>query len=617
MRAWDTYVLLGYGGIQPGIKVFDPLSMQVVDDCSMTSGNSVYSLCRTHSGFMIGTRTGRAWQVLDPPEDLIGNMHTDQFQSIPHGPSGILGLCLLPDERMALANDSGGCWVIDPRQQPAHRCLLITGQEVVCSLAPMGDERIFGLTRKGKGLMWDTTSGELLFSKKLAELSDLVSEINCARWSDSLIFPTQDGSLGVFHPVRASFEVKQGHRGNWYHAMPFQSSLLTFGFQDRQVISWGIGLESKIHSCDTPKGIICGCLLSQSPLQALLVQSSGRAGVYECSEGKWRCMSELPGESYRCCLGHDLDALTLSSVLISKKKAVKLANRIKQSDVNDQEKEGLHQELRALGYEHVSLGVRIQTSENDIPSALRSSLKLVEVLGEQNRMTSAVSQSHISLLFRAYCFHTAHEFLQSQDKLKDQRATESQIDQLKSWKNAIESTSTILYENPVTFPDFLECAEISGEPLMGYWLIQTLKAWEIDLGGRGESREVSNLICEALKQGGSININGRDAMVSICKEGFNESSVLVMNANQTSEINGLELCLKMLPQATGWMIQPMVIFSLQSSERSSPKSYSTLVSAYQSLITRKDRTYGMGPLLNHVIHQLRQLASQPKTDFVI
>jgi hypothetical protein len=277
----------------------------LADVASLGQGESVYSvdLWTQTETVALGTRSGKAGMLLPLTAREGGDIHASREYE---GKASILSVCLVSATTLAIADAAGGQFLWHA-EQGGRVDRLAGGGAIVYALFHPDNRRIAGLSVSGELFTWDLLTRELIDTVRVPKPPGRAALVRPQYWrhEDLWVWPSRSGVLVYYYNTQRTAEAICGHRGDFYAVTACGPELITVGANDRRLKRWRRGCRRPVGECEVSEPVISAVAWGGHRGQILLINESGRAGLYRWSNEKLALVKVLPGEDYRVAFGPD------------------------------------------------------------------------------------------------------------------------------------------------------------------------------------------------------------------------------------------------------------------------------------------------------------------------
>ena len=546
-------LILGKGGSAPGIDLISIDSTDIICSRKPEKGQSVYAVDMDIENNLaaIGTRCGSI-EILTLPEDgITGGFGTgiSLFQG-----SGILSLCIADKNRLFSSDTTGGCflWRLDSKNNEPQR--LESGGGVICSLLKVNDSTVTGLSASGKLLFWDIRSGALTNSIDCPVPSAKSALINLCHWpaKKSLLYPASDGRLVVLNLEDNLVKSFNTHNGLFFTVIADNSYCYTIGTEDRLVKRYSAPDGSCQGIFKLSENIISGQLLDEQEQKFLLVDITGRAGVYTIEADSFVLTDRLDGNCYRT-----VAAPCANFRWISKAAAIQteIENKITNGDLEGIEV--LYQQLDGLGFDLTGLALKISQAKNsnDIASLLDVLRKLVQILPQDNEYGIEYQRLYADTLKGTWHLGEALDIYQ---KLLVEKNITFESEWLNSAAEAVKTRNSVI-ETDIALEILIKTASIIDKPFTGLWFISckdSLPAENLDgqiLAGKYEQIRADN---------SPNNLPSAQIIKPywITQQSVTRTELVIFRNPDNSDLTSLCYAIRIDRKETGCSFTPVILF---------------------------------------------------------
>lgn len=402
-------VYIGQGAASPGILAWEWPSKRLTRLLDMPAGHSIYAIHADKGQCVIaGTKGGLL--CLPRTQHCAAPETGRDVATLFHG-APILAISAIDDIHVAVSDAHGGCYVWSTtggtRPEP-----LPTGGLLICALLKLDDSTLLGLASDGGLLCWQLSTGQLLAKIPTPAPPAISALVSLTWWSSAglVVFPGRSGELVQWRPPWRKPRLCAGHSQEWYALVLLEKDLVTIGLHDKQVIRWNSRTRRPQHLCETPFAVTSAALVGACPVQIVAITRGGGAYVCDFIESSFRPRERIAAADCRIVIGPGWEQLRTSQLGRERTEARQLSWAIlaKSTSGQVQETEALHDRLEAIGYRHVSLGLRaVQARDRqDFVGELRAYAQMAVTLP----LHAVPPESHaryVDLLERAWMYEEA------------------------------------------------------------------------------------------------------------------------------------------------------------------------------------------------------------------
>ena len=412
-------ILLGRGGPQPGLSMYDCDSGRTDPAHNLNTGHSVYaiSISLDGSGYAFGTRGGHIFWCRSAPDSPDDEAMSEY--KIEQGVS-LLSVCLMDATTLAASDKAGRC-LVWRYNEPAPRYLK-TNNEIICALLRPDQQHLLGLSTSGQLYCWEQGTWQLVSVVEGAPPPKNCAVASLVYWpeAESVLWPCAGGYLGCCNLSTREVTHLRMHDGDFYAVAVLEKSLLTAGRSDGQLKCWRAGSDTPLWVHSVGQGPVSMAAWAGPELRVMIIKESGSVELHTYSEGSLQFDGILPGTDYRSVVGPGAGRI---QAMFACKKAAQVEEIAQQitAKIDDQDFEGLeplHTQLVDLGYRHVSLALRAQQyrADEDIVAELKTYRQLIEYVGADHSVPERSLQRYAHLLEQVWQLdmaQTVHAQLQT------------------------------------------------------------------------------------------------------------------------------------------------------------------------------------------------------------
>jgi hypothetical protein len=397
--------LLGAGGHSPGLVGYDVLNDRTEQPLSLQESQSVYALARSSDSkcVAVGTRGGDIY-VLDQQVSMEGALDVQPVSPIHNLSTPILSVAFLDSKTLAVTDTAGRCGVLN-LDNPTAVHWLQTGQRVICALFRLDSKHLAGLSLSGELLKWDCSSGGIVNVMSTPALPEIGALVRPVYWpaKESWVWPGKDGLLVLYCWQQQKTSAIRAHRGEVYAVTVRHEELLSIGRTDASLKRWQAGSIKPTAKTEVPSGVVAAtCWAREKEAFLLLVDDTGKAGLFSLSENRLELCRWLPGGSYRAVLAPDIQAyeslLLQQRNLQAQELAQEIQDHIFQGKAN--EVDHLYAQLTEMGYEHIACALQAEAArqDQDLVAELKAYTKLAQILPLNQPESASTLQRYARLL---------------------------------------------------------------------------------------------------------------------------------------------------------------------------------------------------------------------------
>jgi len=395
-------ILLGTGGDTPGLEAYGAISERCEKLLSLPKDQSVYVVGVSPGGNIIaaGTKSGDVYWLAhrqaDPENQSDSVLHLD------HG-APILSLCFVDTSTLAVADTLGRCllWQLGADTQPME---LPTGRRVICTLFQPDSMHLAGLSLCGKLLIWNLPENKLVRALEVPiPPNDLIALVRPVHWKAAgiWVWPGQHGAVVFFNWRRNEVHTLCAHTDNVYVSLVCNDELLTIS-KEGTLKRWRAGSNEPVGSYEAPKGVISAAIWGEQQLQMVLINDSGKAGIYSWDGNRFNFITWLSDHGYRVAAGPDAEqfnsALRRQRMMQANDLAARAKDKIGQHAWA--ELAPFYQQLDELGFGHVTWGLRGQEArvKNDMVAELTAYHELFQIIPPERSESRSFLARYAELL---------------------------------------------------------------------------------------------------------------------------------------------------------------------------------------------------------------------------
>ena len=557
-------VLLGTGGPSPGLWASDETGRGLVEVLRLEHGHSVYAAdMDQEAGWLAaGTRGGRLHVLpigTEPDSEA-----TCDARVLVQG-AAVLSVCLLGASHLAATDTAGRCLLWSPDAEPMRPRVMPCAGAGVCSLSRIGDDRLAGLSQDGQLLIWHWSDAQLIHEAQLPAPPDKGALVHLVSWQDPerLAYPTIDGHLATYDLRTHDLATWPAHREGFSVAMASGEELLTVGRHDGQLKFWHSGEQTPVRSIPAPTDIIAGAVLTDHPLQMVLITAQGAAGLYGLGQGGLQLLRTVEGGAYRTAIGQrfNVRAAHQEQHRIAEAKSIQqmIQDGVDRNEVDDLD--GRHARLVALGFEEVSLALRARQAakQEDLAAELSARCRLAGLLPDDDQRAVRSLERYAGLLLKTWQLGEAHRV---HVRLASLGHEPTEFDRVAEQAEALQSDDWAIAAD-VPIPVMIEAATAIGECFAGRWQAQRFKPVsfeEGDLRARTLAAAYEQLRTAQNRQ--DLPAARATALQWIGRESVETLDVVHFEARAAEPSPQLQLILQLVRNATQSVVVPVALFGV-------------------------------------------------------
>ncbi|MGB2987959.1 MAG: hypothetical protein WBE26_18985, partial [Phycisphaerae bacterium] len=190
--------LLGGGRAQPGLWILRPGDGEPTLIANLELGQSVYAIdVDPDAGLIVlGTRSGSI-KILPVREASAGPGQQDHVTLPQNAP--LLAVCFAGKDRVVGADAAGRCLLWNPLDRSNGATPLEVKGGAVCSVLPLTQDSVIGLSIDGKLLIWDMLTGTLSRVIDAHKPCKKHALVRLHYWAarNAVVYPANGGGLAV------------------------------------------------------------------------------------------------------------------------------------------------------------------------------------------------------------------------------------------------------------------------------------------------------------------------------------------------------------------------------------------------------------------------------------
>jgi len=280
-------LILGTGGPQPLAGLLGCDNPDIQHLLELDQGYSIYALAIDSGRNLIAAGTRGGTIELLTLNGEIESLRLRKTLSLRQGPP-VLSVCFVENSQIASSDMAGGCFLWQPLDKPNNPRQLDTAGGCVCSLLHISKKQLMGLCSDGRLLLWDIISGKITQTINAAEPPNKLALVKLSYWPrhNAVIYPGKDGQLAFYELDSSKFQTHKAHAGEFFTCALSEDTLYTVGIDDCLMKAWRDPGQSNPLQYHVPPGVVAAEVFWESPLQFVLVDQNGQAGIYEIQSDK-------------------------------------------------------------------------------------------------------------------------------------------------------------------------------------------------------------------------------------------------------------------------------------------------------------------------------------------
>ena len=607
-----TDFLLGRGGINPGIDVYRPTTGGTEQILSLESGQSVYALSISADNRIVaaGTKRGEIYLLRTDGQvtsDKI-SYKIDQFALS----SPVLSLCFVNANILATADTAGTCilWRLDKSE--SYR--LANDGKVICSLFCADARHLAGLSVSGELVIWDWTTTSTVDELKVPIPPESASLVKCICLPDTDIWawPGRGGLMVLYDRGQNQIRTVEAHEGDFWAMAVCNRRLLTVGRTDSCLKSWTAGLLEPTDVYQAPFGIISAAILDTDSFKMLLVDDTGRAGLYRCNESKLELVKYPGGKDCRVVLGPDPEKV---KVMAEQRKAARA--RTLAIEITDRigkglcgELESLYQELTELGYGHVTLSLRAgeAKAKDDLAGEIVACHKLAKIVSYDQPQTEVSLARYAGLLESIWQPQMATGiYKRLQKQYPDNNIYKDHLHRLTKYVKAIKKDQCVI-ETDIPISILAKATAAADSHLCGRYLLKADPVYNCRV-----HISPSELLCKFDQIRRSIAQLPTASQIDICwlsKEKIDRAATFLVSCNIVSRFGNLEFGIKFLNAGLQTLLVPVIILNTDIKNNTATAYSQDFYGSLADIDNNLPQSGWLQMVKNAVYYAIRQLISR-------
>ena len=478
MTSWESRVLLGCGGTQPGVSSVAPDTGSATELLRLSPGSSVYSIDRTEHTLAVGTKSGQLCLVKTDDANVPPDCDASTGLTPPRRPA-IVSACLMDDSTVVVADTSGACllWAGDaPGTVPLE---LDADGRLVVSLLRITQGQVAGLCTDGQLIVWDTVTGDRTVDLSCPAPGPRGALVCLVQWTHAgaLLYPAADGSLVSYQLDDGQLQAIPAHDGECYVVLPWLSQLVTVGMSDDQLRIWSSDWQHHRFDLPIPYGAVSGAILDLDLTGVLLISERGECRTFQIEEDTITPKLRVSGNGYRVAMGPNPQHLVAQQAQARSHRVSDLVTEVLSimDSGKAQPMDPLHGDLCALGYPHVSCALRAEQANRsgDLLAELHAWHAMGDIVDSTDPRVSRSLVPWAQALATAWLMPKAAD-LCARIPIPDPHSHDAaMMEHIHACADAMSQHTWIACPD-MDIPLLIHAAEVTATPFTGTWVVRQL-----------------------------------------------------------------------------------------------------------------------------------------------
>lgn len=475
---WQSNTIFIGGGINnPGVVALNVDTNDTRKLLDLPLLNSVYAmdLDLINNKLAIGTKGGLVY-ILSVESREITEKDSLAYKLV-QGAS-VLSACWVGESYLAVSDTAGRCllWHTNIDKSPK---VLGTFEDVICSLLNIDENILAGLSSKGRLYFWEAFEGKLIKTLNVPGPPSISGLVKLVYWQEeySIVFPNSMGRLTLFDLKKDTAKSINAHKGDFYAISTYGDRLLTIGMQDRRLKIWSKGYNESDCEIIAPEGVVSLAVAGERHQKLLIVDTKGKASVYQIKNDKLHFLSHLPGRDYRVVISPDPEKLQRFIFQKKESEARQITSEIQANtgQLDDNTIKKLHTRLVELGYEHLSLEIRTEHAykNKDIIGSLKYAFSLMKLLPQKEVFACNSMERYAALLERTWHISEADAVCKSISNIDPDYPFVMQTNYIE-WVGNIIRDNYWMIDPDIPIHQIIESATIIEKQFYGRYVIRKL-----------------------------------------------------------------------------------------------------------------------------------------------
>jgi hypothetical protein len=295
--------------------------------------------------------------------------------------------------------------------------------------------------------------------------------------------------------------------------------------------------------------------------------------VFALEANRLQPINRLTSNGYRVAYGPSPERIKIFYDRRRKGEAQKLKNKIlmKIGREPDDVIENYHLQLKALGFEHISLALRADQTDTkeDIVEEIRIRFSLVNMLPEDDPNTFCSMEKYAVLIEKAGHIPQAYAVYQHIVSIDPNYPLNTQIDLLKEIVDHLDDKLKWVIEPDIAIDQIIHSSTIIGKKFSGRYLIKKLKPVQC-----GQAMISSDLIAKKYEQirieSGNKNLPQfvKEQIWWVSQTRFDKADLLTLGSESNNSLKGLQFAIEVINNGLGIVVTPAILFDWRNTQLS-------------------------------------------------
>jgi len=566
-----TTAFLGAGGDHPRVDTLDLDSGRArrLMDLPLTHSAYAISVDWDSGTVAVGTKAGLVYISTYNHQGISEPTFTRRLiQGAP-----ILSTLLINNSQVVATDTAGRCLLWNTDQETVLQHLQVTNG-VICSLLPVDEHGIVGLSSEGRILIWQHPGGQLVRTIEVPTPPPLGALVNMVFWpaAQALACPSHHGWLTLYDPIGDGIKRLDAHEGPFYAISVCNENLLTAGIADHRLKVWAVDSNKPMHNFQLQENVISMGVSGRSPTKILMVDSRGAVRVYTLEAEKLKPASDPITADYRVIATLPQQRLKAFHTKKTEQEVRKIAAELKNGmdRLSEDVIEEHHSRLIELGYEPVSLALRAEQAgeRGNVVEAIRFYRSLKEALSHEDPNVCPVMERYADFLQKAWQIKEADAICKRILDVIPDYPFHVNADSLALIAKAMCNQHMVI-EADVPLDLIISSATVIGEKFTGRYVFERGKA----LHGRiGLSTTLIADKCEQVLGGDGKRRSPRtniEKLWWISRAGINETELITFTNEGINGLNALQFALQVSHGDLETILIPAFLFDWRDGEGAS------------------------------------------------
>lgn len=307
-------------------------------------------------------------------------------------------VCEITPDRWATGDDAGRVLIWSQNASP--QALPNPHGQPTALASVEHDGGLIGLTQGGQLCTWDLPSNRLI---QTIEGPPAQTPGFLTRWpsADLWVWPTAEGELATCDTKHHRFGTHRLHKGGVLAALVIDDMLCTVGRSDRRICAWRSLDDDPFREFRVDLDPIFVAIAGVEPIRWVIVDANGGASLWVMDSAGARRVTTIEGNSYFAVVSPGWKTHVLNERRRRQDRAAILVGQVQSGRGNHSGGiESLHDELRSIGFEPVSLALRSEACRvnGDVAGELARLHQLIQIDSHDGSDSQEMRHRYFELL---------------------------------------------------------------------------------------------------------------------------------------------------------------------------------------------------------------------------